>query len=288
MARISLSRTPSAASEGAWASSFAPPAPSGGAWASSFAPPAPSGGAWGEASPQTPAKHSSRESWQLDMGNSSQSSQPHAPRLAVTPAVSISDADSITSTRPTIGHTVCLAGVWGEASPQAPPEARWIVGRSRGASQPWAARGTRTGRRLLCAGLVVVAGFVLCPVLASACARDGVPSVSVDGRLAILNRAAAPTVLTTWSPFVFARPVQRGRAVTLAENNREIANAHVLPSDVFKHPWRWTFGDGRPDAYGTRVRHAYSKAGTYRIEVRAYYAAYASWQPFDVVTVHVR
>jgi len=115
-----------------------------------------------------------------------------------------------------------------------------------------------------------------------------VPSVSADGRLAILNGAAAPTVLTTWSPFVFARPVQRGHAVTLAENNREISNAYVLPSDVFKHPWRWTFGDGRPDAYGTRVRHAYSKAGTYRIEVRAYYAAYASWQPFDVVTVHVR
>jgi len=47
---------------------------------------------------------------------------------------------------------VRLAGVWGEASPQAPPEgaggarretqappeARWTVGRSRGASQPWA------------------------------------------------------------------------------------------------------------------------------------------------------
>jgi len=136
--------------------------------------------------------------------------------------------------------------------------------------------------------LVVAAGLLLPPAFASACARDGVPSVSADGRLAVLNRAVAPTVLTTWSPFVFARPVQRGRAVTLAENNREIANAHVLPSDVFKHPWRWTFGDGRPDAYGTRVRHAYNKAGTYRIEVRAYYAVYASWQPFDVVTVHVR
>jgi len=112
--------------------------------------------------------------------------------------------------------------------------------------------------------------------------------VSADGRLAVLNRTAAPAVLTTWSPFVFARPVPRGHTVTLAENNREIANAHVLPSDVFTHPWQWTFGDGRPDAYGTRVRHTYSKAGTYRIEVRAYYAAYASWQPFDVVTVHVR
>jgi len=47
-------------------------------------------------------------------------------------------ANALTSTRPIIRHSVFLAGVWGEASPQAPPEARWTVGRSRGASQPWA------------------------------------------------------------------------------------------------------------------------------------------------------
>ncbi len=150
----------------------------------------------------------------------------------------------------------------------------------------------RAGRRhvaLSSAGLALMAvAFVLFPSLASACARDGVPSVSANGRLAVVNRAAAPAVLTTWAPFVFARPIQRGRAVTLAENNREISNAHVLPADVFKHPWRWTFGDGRPAAYGTRVHHTYRKTGTYRIEVRAYYAAYASWQPFDVATIHVR
>jgi len=40
--------------------------------------------------------------------------------------------------RPFIPHALWLAGVWGEASPQAPPEARWTAGRSRGASQPWA------------------------------------------------------------------------------------------------------------------------------------------------------
>ncbi len=297
------------------ASSLAPSAPSGGTWASSpapieepsLAPPAPSGGAWGDASPQTPAKRTSRESRHLDMGNSSQSpqsSQSHAPHLAVTPAVS-NNATTLTSTRSIIRRTVCMAGVWGEASPQAPPEGaggarredparvggarREDPARVGGARRedPAHVRGARRGR-LLGASLAAAVGFTLCPALALACARDGVPSVSADGRLAVLNRAAAPAVLTTWSPFVFAQPVQRGHAVTLAENNREIANAHVLPSDVFKHPWRWTFGDGRPDAYGTRVRHAYSKAGTYRIEVRAYYAAYASWQPFDVVTVHVR
>jgi len=35
-----------------------------------LAPPAPSGGAWGDASPQTPAKHTSRELQHLVMGSS--------------------------------------------------------------------------------------------------------------------------------------------------------------------------------------------------------------------------
>jgi len=49
--------------------------------------------------------------------------------------------------RPRATRDVRLAGVWGEASPQAPPEARWTVGRSRGASQPWAGgRGEKSRR----------------------------------------------------------------------------------------------------------------------------------------------
>jgi len=43
----------------------------------------------------------------------------HAPRLAVT---SVASATALTSTFSIIRHTVFLAGVWGEASPQAPPE----------------------------------------------------------------------------------------------------------------------------------------------------------------------
>jgi hypothetical protein len=58
-------------------------------------------------------------------------------------------------------HEPLLAGVWGEASPQAPPEgaggakgrspqappeARWTAGRSRGASQPWAGGAKERGR----------------------------------------------------------------------------------------------------------------------------------------------
>jgi hypothetical protein len=111
----------------------------------SLAPPAPSGGAWGEASPQTPAKHSSRVSGGLDMGDVLRFPLPsmrrvrprllHAPRLAVRPGA---PATALTSTLSIIHRTLFLAGVWGEASPQAPLEARWTAGRSRRSSQPWA------------------------------------------------------------------------------------------------------------------------------------------------------
>jgi len=114
----------------------------------SLAPPAPSGGAWGDASPQTPAIRSSRVSGGLDMGDvlrfplsSMRRVRPqllHAPRLAVGPGA---PATALTSTLSIIRRTILLAGVWGEASPQAPPEARWTAGRSRGASQPWAGGG---------------------------------------------------------------------------------------------------------------------------------------------------
>lgn len=119
-----------------------------------------------------------------------------------------------------------------------------------------------------------------------ACARDGIPSASADGRLAVLNRSTTRVVLTTWSPFVFAHAATHNHVVTLAEDNHEVARA--LPRDVFTHPWRWDFGDRSAIAYGTRVRHTYRKPGTYRIAVYAYYTVYASWQPFDYVTIHVR
>lgn len=136
---------------------------------------------------------------------------------------------------------------------------------------------------MLSAGVLALA---LLPSVALACARDGVPSISVDGHLAVLNRSAHNIVLTTWSPFVFTQTVRHSQAVTLAEDNREVARA--LPHDVFAHPWCWDFGDHSKVAYGTRVRHTYRAAGTYRIAVYAYYAIYTAWQPFDYVTIHVR
>ncbi len=138
------------------------------------------------------------------------------------------------------------------------------------------------------AGLLAAGALALLPLTAQACARDGVPSASLDGRLAVLNRATTHLSIATYAPFVFARSVGRSAALTLAEDNGEIARAHALPADVFKRPWCWGFGDGTPSVYGTRVRHTYRKSGTYRIRVQAYYAVYGAWQDFDYVTIHVR
>lgn len=126
----------------------------------------------------------------------------------------------------------------------------------------------------------------LLPSLALACAKDGVPSVSENGRLAILNHSPQRIVAATWTMFIFSGAVRHGHAIILAEDNREVARA--LPREVFKHPWRWDFGDHSKVAYGTRVRHVYARRGSYRIEVMAYYALYDAWQPFDYVTIHVR
>ncbi len=144
----------------------------------------------------------------------------------------------------------------------------------------------RPGARLRRAALALAAAAALMPLSALACARDGVPSVSANGKLAVLNKVSQRVVVTTWSPFIFAQTVTHGQTVVLAENNREVARA--LPHAVFSHPWRWDFGDHSRVAYGTRVKHVYRHAGTYRIAVMAYYTLYSAWQPFDYVTIHVR
>ncbi len=159
--------------------SLAPPAPMG---EPSLAPPAPSGGAWGDASPQTPAIRTSQESGNLEMGNCLRPLRPlrplHAPRPSVTPTVS-ANADSLTSTCSTIGRTVCLAGVWGEASPQAPPEG--AGGAKEEAQAPPEGAGKRgrlfTRRVRLTRGIAAPALLVLCAGLAV------IPSVAADAAL---------------------------------------------------------------------------------------------------------
>ncbi len=152
---------------------------------------------------------------------------------------------------------------------------------------PFFKRTAMPGARYVAAALVGLALAALLPgagVLA--CARDGVPSVSADGHLAVLNRAAGPIVPAAWTPFIFKQTARHAHVLTLSENNREVARA--LPHAVFAYPWRWDFGDHSSRASGTTVRHTYARAGTYRIAVYAYFAVYATWQPFDFVTIHVQ
>jgi len=182
--------------------SLAPPAPSGGAWASRFAPPAPPGGAWGDASPQTPAK---------------QTVWPIVEQVLVSESVLV-DTVGVTDGRGAWrgrrgrrdcrqspisrfpdSRDECMAGVWGEASPQAPPEgaggakreaqalleARWIAGRSRGASQPWAGGGEgESNRHRLFTRRVQLARGIAAPALLVLCAGLAViPSVQADAAL---------------------------------------------------------------------------------------------------------
>jgi len=126
------------------------------------------------------------------------------------------------------------------------------------------------------------------PGTALACARDGIPSVSANGRLAVLNKTGGSARLlpAAYAPFVFATSVRAGRPVTLSENNYEVAQA--LPRAFFSRPWRWAFGDGSRTGSGAHVRHIFTRPGDYRITVLAYYPGYAAWQPFDLVMIHVR
>ena len=97
----------------------------------SLAPPAPSGGAWGEASPQTPAKHTAWpivESVLVSVVALLDTTSVTARRRAWRSRGERGERGPFPITRPHGFRDVRMAGVWGEASPQAPPEARWTVG----------------------------------------------------------------------------------------------------------------------------------------------------------------
>ncbi len=122
---------------------------------------------------------------------------------------------------------------------------------------------------------------------ASACSLDGVPTISVNGYQAIINRTAPTTkevnVLKLWAPFVLSFPLHTGRNETMAEN----AQAIPLTPEAFKTPWRWNFGDGTAIARGSSVHHTYNRPGTYKITVDAYFPSHKFWYTFDALQVRV-
>lgn len=122
--------------------------------------------------------------------------------------------------------------------------------------------------------------------VARACALDQVPSISLDGRLAVANKQAPQTgaQLARWAPFVFLMRPRAGQTVHLAENRKEVAQS--LTSQALAHAALWRFGDGRSTP-GWKVSHVYRKAGSYRITVLAYDRGSHRWYPFDEATVVV-
>jgi len=135
---------------------------------------------------------------------------------------------------------------------------------------------------------LVLGGTLLGAEVARACGMDGVPSLSVNGRVVSINAAlTSDAQFDKWTPFVARGAYASGHALTLQENNANVAQS--LPPSAFKYPWRWTFGDGAT-ARGMSARHVYRHPGSYILSVEAYLVAGAQrqWYSFDKVTIRVR
>jgi hypothetical protein len=135
-------------------------------------------------------------------------------------------------------------------------------------------------RSLIAAALALLASTSV----ARACALDQVPSMSLNGELAIVNGHAPTTAqeLARWAPFVFRVRHRVGKRLWLAENRREVGRS--LTVQAMSHAALWRFGDGQ-SALGWRVSHMYRKPATYRITVLAYDRGTRKWYEFDAATV---
>ena len=120
---------------------------------------------------------------------------------------------------------------------------------------------------------------------AAACLIDGIPSLSANGHLAAKNQhGPTPASFLTWAPFVIQQHFRRGVVVRLSEDRDKLKNA-LAPAGLNSR-WRWTFGDGA-SMVGAVGSHRYSRPGTYRVMVAAYFAAYQAWVPFDSVMLTI-
>jgi hypothetical protein len=124
--------------------------------------------------------------------------------------------------------------------------------------------------------------------LAHACGLDGIPSLTVNGTVVMVNRVQPlPGRLSTWAPFSTRGVYPAGTPVLLAEIRSRVL--WTLPPSALSTPWRWTFGDGT-QAQGLSVRHTYRHAGAYVVGVRAYLrdGTNTQWYLFDTAVLHVR
>jgi hypothetical protein len=129
----------------------------------------------------------------------------------------------------------------------------------------------------LIAGLLAVA-CAFNPPSVSACGIDGIPSMSVNGRLVSINRGQATKEnLAYYAPFLLgvAKP---GEELRFEEDAPKLHKA--LTDQAFATPFQWSFGDGGT-AHGLRASHRYSWPGWYKVNVSYYYTPQRRWVVFD-------
>ena len=122
------------------------------------------------------------------------------------------------------------------------------------------------------------------PAVSQACGIDGIPSLTVNGYLVVINKQV-PTGpnLKLWAPFVLSFSLHTGRDEMLQELPQRVP----LQPEAFRNPWRWNFGDGTHSVRGITVHHRFSKPGTYKVTVEAYFPSRKYWYTFDALQVRV-
>ncbi|MGH2343583.1 MAG: PKD domain-containing protein [Chloroflexota bacterium] len=117
-----------------------------------------------------------------------------------------------------------------------------------------------------------------------ACGIDGIPSMSLDGRLVTINHdPATKQNLPYWAPFVLASTKQAG-TLRFAEDASELHKS--LTAQAFATPFQWNFGDGSKAA-GIAAAHHYSRPGWYKVDVSYYYTPQKRWVVFDSAQLHI-
>jgi hypothetical protein len=112
----------------------------------------------------------------------------------------------------------------------------------------------------------------------AACGIDGIPSLTMNGRLVTINHGQATRDnLSYYAPFLLGG-AGLGARLRFAEDASKLHK--TLTDKAFATPFQWTFGDGGT-AHGLAASHRYSTPGWYKIDVSYYYTPQRRWVVFD-------
>jgi hypothetical protein len=132
--------------------------------------------------------------------------------------------------------------------------------------------------------LLLITAWLGVTAAARACSIDGIPSLSLDGRLVTFNYGQATKEnISYWAAFSLGTATAN-KEVYLREDLAKIRKA--LSPKAFITPFRWTFGDGA-SASGQAVQHRYRRPGWYKVNVDYYYPPQRKWIVFDSAQLHV-